>query len=273
MTSIQDLGRKGLAYYAIPTSGVMDQNAAQLANQLIGNEPSHPIIECTSIAPTLSFLSDAIIAITGAEANWVLNKKKIKTYQLILIKKGDTLSGKQLTNGLRSYIAIKGQIKSQIVYGSASCYLNAGIGGHAGRLFQKGDIIEWEDSTTLIPEIIFQKNSDIPQKIKTYPGPEYDSLTPESKVLLKTSSFMVSPNSNRMGARLTGAKLQCSTERLLHSVPVFPGVIQLPPSGQPIVVLQDGQTTGGYPRILYIPLTELNRFNQIPINIPFRLVK
>ncbi|NNJ26212.1 putative protein YbgK [Planctomycetes bacterium LzC2] len=102
------------------------------------------------------------------------------------------------------------------------------------------------------------------------PGPEYDWLTPTAQNDLKNGEFRVSPHSDRMGARLEGPTLALRDSALADSVPVLPGMIQLPPSGRPIVLLQDGQTAGGYPRIGYLPTAEVDRLAQIPPRRPFR---
>ncbi len=261
MTSVQDLGRIGMAYYAIPHSGVMDKNAAKIANLLLNKKEECALIECTSSAPQIQFNDSTQIAISGANFNWEINGEPILRNSIIPIKKGDVLKGHHSKDGLRGYIAIKGHLKIDKVYRSYSTYMNAGIGGYKGRLLKKGDLIEWTTYSTAL-----ENEKIIPIK----PGPEYEFLSEASKNILDKNLYKIGMDSNRMGIRLKGPKLSCSIHQLENSLPVLPGFIQLPPSGLPIVVLQDGQVTGGYPRIAYVPSRFLSELNQIPLGGGFR---
>jgi len=259
MTSIQDLGRKGLAYYAIPKSGVMDVNAAKIALLLLNKSEASPLIECTSAAPHIRFRDATQIVLTGADFNWKLNSESIHRNEVIEVHKGDVLKGQFAKEGLRGYLAIEGDLKIQKIHQSHATYINAKMGGHEGRLLQKGDVIEWENPRAIAG-------------IPIYRGPEFDYLTPLSQGLLIAETFTLGTDSNRMGARLKGAQLESRLYQLENSLPVLPGFIQLPPSGYPIVVLQDGQSTGGYPRIAYIREEGLSRFNQIGLGGEVRFV-
>ena len=263
MTSIQDLGRKGMAYFAIPKSGVMDVNSAQIALLLLNQAPSSPLIECTSMAPQIKFHGATRIAITGADFNWTINNEKVPRNWCLEIKPGDILKGQFTKDGLRGYIAIEGELLIESVYDSYSTYINAKLGGFKGRLLQKGDILEWKETK--------KRQEDI-WAIPIKSGPEYDLLSDIGKTQLITHTFEVEADSNRMGLRLNGKPIEV-IGKLENSVPVLPGFIQLPPSGLPIVVLQDGQTTGGYPRIAYLQEKHLAELNQIPLkgNLKFQL--
>jgi len=264
MTSIQDLGRKGLAYYAIPNSGVMDENAAKIALLLLNKNENAPLIECTSKAPHILFRLSCQIAITGADFNWTLNDQVIQRNTIIDIKKEDVLKGQFAKKGWRGYIALSQDFKLDKIYNSYSTYTNAKIGGFEGRLLKKGDVIEFEEKFEAK-----EAYSLVPIK----KGPEYDFLTDTSKQQLISTIYKIDADSNRMGLRLQGTPLQDVVAALKNSVPVLPGFIQLPPSGLPIVVLQDGQTTGGYPRIAYIQKQFLSVLNQLPLGskVKFKL--
>jgi antagonist of KipI len=259
LCSIQDIGRKGLAYYAIPTAGVMDQQAAKIALLLLNKSEDSPLIECTAIAPHIRFNDACQIAISGADFSWTLNGKPVVLNNVIDIRVNDILRGKMATNGLRGYIAIRGNLKLDKVYDSYATYANAGMGGYQGRYLQKGDVLEWEAIPT------FTDNT-----IPIRPGPEYDYLSDQAKKQLVTDTYTISNDSNRMGMRLLGDPLQSSSYQLANSLPVLPGFIQLPPSGLPMIILQDGQTTGGYPRIAYVPERYFPVLNQIPLGGRFR---
>ncbi|MFD1314372.1 5-oxoprolinase subunit C family protein [Namhaeicola litoreus] len=255
MTSIQDFGRKGLAYYAIPNSGVMDQNAAKIALLLLHKKEDSPLIECTSIAPQIKFNGATRISLTGADFNWQINGRAVSLNQVLQIQKGDVLKGQSAKEKLRGYIAFSGDLILHKIYQSYSTYTNAKLGGFDGRLLKKGDEIEW------IEKIGFEKVIPIKK------GPEFDFLSDKAKVELTSNSYVIGADSNRMGIRLKGEKLESSSYQLENSAPVLPGFIQLPPSGLPIIILQDGQTTGGYPRIAYVPQDQLSNLNQVPIGV------
>lgn len=256
LTSIQDMGRKGFAYYAIPASGVMDKNAAKIALLLLHLSEETPLIECTSIAPHIKFDASTQIAITGADFGWTINDNSIQRNMVLDIQAGDILKGRYAKDGFRGYIAIKGSVEIEAIYHSFSTYSNANMGGFEGRFLKKGDKITWKARKK-----IALKNPIIPIK----KGPEFHFLTDNSIKILTNTPYKISIDSNRMGMRLQGKVLESSNSQLEYSLPVLPGFMQLPPSGLPIIVLQDGQVSGGYPRIAYIQERHLSLLNQIPI--------
>lgn len=269
---IQDQGRPGLAYYAIPASGPLDRHSADLANVLLGNDAEAALIECHFVAPTLRFESDATLCLTGASMKWSLDGRRIKRLRTHQVSAGSVLSGQAAKQGCRAYIGICGEIQTQRTFGSASCYATAGFGGNDGQVLAAGDQICWSESETLNADFVLNVSQKkfVSSRIRILPGPEYSWLTAGSMEAFRSSSFQLTPDSNRMGAKLTGPVLSVGDKVLDDSVPVLPGMIQLPPSGHPIVVLQDGQTTGGYPRIGYVPQAELSRLNQVRPGDSFR---
>ena len=262
---IQDQGRTGMAYYAIPTSGAMDRYSADLANVLLGNAAEAALIECHFVAPTLRFESDAIICLTGSSMKWTINDRKVKRQRTHQVLAGSVLSGEAAKRGCRAYIGIQGSIETERTFGSASCYAAAGFGGNEGRVLSVGDHICWNETESAYREIALSvgQRALIQNTIRFLPGPEYSWLTEESQRAITNSDFHITAHSNRMGAKLNGPVLSAHEKTLSDSVPVLPGMIQLPPSGHPIVVLQDGQTTGGYPRIGYVPQAQLSQFCQL----------
>ncbi|MEO8269899.1 MAG: biotin-dependent carboxyltransferase family protein [Aureliella sp.] len=269
LTTLQDGGRAGLAFFAIPASGPLDRVAAQTANVLAGNAPMATLIECNFTPPSLRFDHDATLSLTGADMHWQIDQNPVARYRTLNISAGSVLSGKPAVQGSRGYIAVAGEIETTRSFGSTACYALAELGGNDGRALRVGDLI----ATHPLPvscrvELSLPVGPSTPVVVDLLPGPEYDDLFPESQALLEASHFQIAADSNRMGARIHGPQL-ASREGLLDSLPVLPGMVQLLPSGNCIVVLQDGQTTGGYPRIAYLPSRSLDRFNQIRINQPF----
>ena len=267
-TTIQDKGRHGLAHFAIPPSGYMDKQAADLANLLVGNAEGGAVIECALSGPTIRFEDEAVIALTGSEMQWTVDGVAVGMYQTLRIAKGSVLKSRYSKEGLYGYIAIAGSLSTTYDHGSCAAYAPARMGHLGGQALRKGDVIEWADPSKKQPTIKVAARS-VSTEISIIPGPEYQLLSAEAKERLIQGTFTKSLQSNRMGARLVGQSLQTNGV-LKGSVPVFPGMIQLPPSGEPIVVLQDGQTTGGYPRIGIITDEAVDDFCQIPFKKGFR---
>lgn len=270
-TLLQDQGRCGLAFYAIPRSGPLDPQSADLANALLCNPPSAAVIECHFVPPTLRFESPASICLAGADMQWTVDDRPAKSLAVLSLEAGSVLSGSPAGDACRGYVAIAGAIQTERTFGSAACYPLAAFGGNGGRPFAAGDVVRWQPPSEPVVELEFAQRmaAAADNCIELLPGPEFDWLTPESQAALLAGSFSITPDSNRMGARLAGPKLSTAKHALADSVPLLAGMVQLPPSGQCIVVLQDGQTTGGYPRIGYLAERELCRFNQIPLGREF----
>ena len=257
-TSIQDQGRKGLRYYGIPRSGYMDAGSAELALSIVGNKPGSSVLEFNQLGPTIRFESSAQIAISGGKMN---NNYERNT--LHEIPDGHILNIGSLTEGMRSYLAIRGDWKVEHVFGSSSAYSYDAFG--IGRL-KDGDSLKIEKTSPLVPiqtatKVPIQSYNQI-NSIKILPGPEYELLDVSSKATFHKQAFSISLQNNRMGAKLDGAPLFASIDEIPSSA-VFPGTLQLLPSGQIVVLLKDGQTTGGYLRIGIIPEKELWKFCQL----------
>jgi biotin-dependent carboxylase-like uncharacterized protein len=271
LTLLQDAGRPGLGYYGIPASGPLDRRSARLANLIVGRAEDAAVIEMNLLPPQIKFLSSATVALTGADMQWNVDGASVDVNETLTLRRGAVLSGTAPRLGLRSYLAIAGTIQAGESFGSVSGFTPAGFGANNGNPFAAGDLLEWaqeHDPERLRIDLVDRHLTT--QNIHIFGGPEFDQLTAEAMVQLSTQQFSISPQSNRMGARLIGPKLSVR-EGLTNSRPVLPGMIQLTPAGDLIVALQDGQTTGGYPRIGYIETNELDRFNQIAPGKPFRI--
>lgn len=266
-TSIQDKGRFGLAFYGVPQSGYMDDVNANLANKVVGNSEGAPLIECTYTAPTIEFGKNFIIALTGADMKWMIDNNPVPRYTSLYVRKGSVLKGSSGGKGVRAYIAIQGKIDSKEEYGSHSYYSRMSIGGLEGDLIRKGDKVpmkrgksNWQFRYISDEE---KPNLSIKKMIPIHRGPEWHLLDQKSKEHIMKNDWTISSDSDRMGAHLKGFQVSFRHDKKMDSVAVFPGVIQAPKDSFPIVILQDGQTTGGYPRIAMIPKESLWLFNQI----------
>ena len=190
---IQDQGRTGLAYFAIPTSGAMDRYSADLANVLLGNVAEAALIECHFVAPTLRFESAATICLTGASMKWSIDDRRIKRYRTYNVSAGSVLSGQAAKRGCRAYIGIRGEMKTERTFDSAACYAAAGFGGNEGRVLAVGDKICWDETVSWNAEVAL----NIPGKkllrssVRVLPGPEFSWLTAECQWAMTNTRFCI----------------------------------------------------------------------------------
>ena len=276
LSLVQDQGRAGLAWYAIPQSGPMDSTAAELANAILGNAKTLPVIECHFAAPRIRFLSDATICLTGADVGWTVDGSEVKANRTVKVSAGSLLAGGGAIDRCRAYIAIHGQIETSRTFGSAATHVSAKFGGNDGQAFVAGDQLSWQKpiKPAFPVRIKFDRTSS-DSTLRLQRGPEFEFMNAASQKAIFTDSFSVSRHSDRMGARLDGPTLSTDRKQLADSVPLLTGMVQLTPKGQLIVVLQDGQTTGGYPRVGYLDAKAVELLNQTknghPIN--FRMAE
>lgn len=276
-TSIQDLGRFGFRSEGIPVAGVMDTRSSKMANWLVGNTESAPVLEMTMLGSDLLFHSDTAIAITGADISPVLNGIPVKLYQTIAIQKGDRLTFGALKNGCRAYLAVAGGFDIEAVLGSCSTYFYANIGGFEGRAIRKGDVLKTFKLGKPLKQRIIPFHL-IPKLFRTFSarfieGAEWNYFEENSLRDFQSNAYQVQPQSNRMGYRLEGEPLLHSVSKDIISSGVIAGTIQIPGNGHPIVTLADAQTTGGYPRIGNIISVDLPYLAQLKSNDTIRFRK
>lgn len=267
-TTIQDLGRPGWQSLGIPVGGAMDQSAAKIANILLGNNENEPILEMTFVGPTLLFEEKATIAIFGADMSPSLNGISIGHRKPIQIRKGDILKFGAAKSNARCYLSIKGGFAVPKVLHSSSTLASAGIGGLNGKVLSSGDTLPFYHlplthpiSWGLSDQLEDYLHSNEP--IRFIKGRQYDWFTAESKQQFITMDFSITPDSNRMGFRLTGPAINMIEKRELITEGTAFGSIQIPPNGQPIILMADRQPTGGYPKIGEVIQCDLPRLSQM----------
>ena len=271
LSLIQDRGRRGYAWYAIPRGGCMDATSAELANVILGQDAAHPVLEFHFLAPKIRFLSEAHICLTGADMGWQVNGEPVKRGQTLTVASGDLLSGNSASDGCRSYLAIRGEIATQKSFASASTYTPAKFGGNCGNAFTVGDELYWRKPSQPPFLLVTKIETGASEELLWGPGPEFSMLDARAQEAISKESFRIAPQSDRMGARLDGPRLLTQgSGQMTDSVPLLPGMVQLTPNGQLIVILQDGQTTGGYPRVGYLDRRAIEQLNQTKIGDPFR---
>lgn len=259
MSSIQDQGRRGFQSLGVSTGGVMDPLAMKLANVMAGNPLDEAVIEMTMTGATFECGEPARIAFFGADMGAVLNGKQIHMGQPMELKKGDVLAFGYAQKGCRCYVAVQGGFDLEPVLGSQSTHLQAKFGGLKGRVLQKGDWLPFKrpllsDHTRRIrwsfylsPALSSYLGN---RKIRFIPGKQYNWFTEEDRERFLNQSYQISADSNRIGYRLKGEQPLTGMERQeLITEGTAAGSIQVPPSGEPIILMADRQPTGGYPRI------------------------
>ncbi|WP_409289839.1 biotin-dependent carboxyltransferase family protein [Peribacillus sp. SCS-37] len=279
LTSVQDMGRYGYQKYGVIASGVMDQMAHRIANIMVGNRDNEPTLEITLLGPVIRFEKDCLISICGGDLSPTINSIPVRSWRTLFVKGGSELRFGRAVSGTRAYLAAAGGIAAEEVMDSKSTYLRAGIGGYQGRALKPGDVIpfaprghlstammeelegqtrdqpfaemDWSVTSNLIP----LHRKDLP--IRVIKGKQYDLFDKESKRKIFSEQFEVFPQSDRMGYRLKGPLLRLETPEELISEAVSFGSIQVPADGNPIVLLADRQTTGGYPKIGQIASVDL----------------
>ncbi len=264
--TIQDKGRIGFRKYGVPLSGVMDKKAYELSNWLAGNVHGAPVLELTMSGGSYQFESEASIAIVGADMKPSINSTPVPINKTLKVQRDDILSFKFSDRGCRAYLAVRGVLEVDQVMNSYSTYTVGGFGGLDGQPLKKGDILSWKEIPDEV-EIREADKAEIPYysskvSIKVMPAPEWDWLSESDQQKALNQRFTVDSSSNRMGLRLTGNGINVPDVQMTSS-PVMPGIIQLPKSGEPIILMADGQTIGGYPRVLKVLNSELWRLGQV----------
>lgn len=264
LTTVQDLGRIGFQQYGMVVSGAMDSFAFQVGNVLVGNEMNEVGLEITMIGPVLRTQCDRIICITGANLQPMIENRPIPMWQSVVWRRGEILHFAGGIEGARAYIAVAGGLDLPEVMESRSTYLTGKLGGYQGRALQSGDRLKGKDINRPPLQVIGSKLSSrlIPAYsrepvIRVILGPHQDYFTSEGIEMFLSSKYQVTPLSNRMGIRLHGEPIIHTDRADIFSCAVTFGTIQVPADGQPIILMADRQTTGGYTQIAIVISVDL----------------
>lgn len=251
LTTVQDLGRPNAISAGVQAGGAMDRFAHSAANLLVGNDPGLATLECTLTGPTLIAEHACLVAITGADFDPRVNGAPAPAWTSLFLAPGDRLSFAGRRAGARTCIAVAGGFEADRWLGSLSTNLMAARGGMHGRPLRAGDslAVAGDAGKTLgagrrVPEQLRPAYSD--HTLHAIAGPHLKRLDPDSRALLFQASYKLSSNSDRIGYRLEGPRLAVTGEELL-SFGLVAGAVQVPHSGQPILLMADHQTAGGYP--------------------------
>ncbi|CAM3508754.1 biotin-dependent carboxyltransferase family protein [Zobellia roscoffensis] len=247
-TAVQDIGRYGYLNKGVPVAGFMDGFSAKKANQLLDNDAHAAVLEITMTGPTLLFEEETYISMGGALLSATLNNEPIANYEVIKVNKGDILSYGKLKKGFRNYLAVKGGFKAPLVLGSRSFFSSVTKKNH----LVDGDELAYDVCSYFEPKISkLIVDSFLDEiELKVGHGPEYENLSDKQLEMLFGKKFSISNENNRMAYQLE-EKIEGLQISMITSA-TLPGTVQLTPSGKLIVLMKDGQTTGGYPRILQL---------------------
>jgi len=253
LTQVQDLGRYGYQHIGVTTGGPMDEHAFLWANRLLNNPLNAPQLEITFGRLSLLAHSDTSIALTGADLGARLNDRAIAPWQTYDIHKGDRLSFSMPVTGLRAYLAVSGGLDVPARLGSAATVTREQLGGVTGRgeKLTKGDHIPLGQAAPVAKTSVpFSEIPDYrkPLRVGVIPGYQYPSFSRSARARFFTAEYEVSQNIDRMGYRLTGEAVHSELDGIISEGIAY-GAIQVPTDGQPIVLMKDRQTIGGYPKI------------------------
>ncbi len=271
-TSVQDAGRPGYGQSGISLTGVMDKPAMETANLLVGNAAGSAVLEITLGQCQFQFERDSWFALTGAGCHAELDGKAVWTGWRIPARQGQVLTLTRAIRGVRSYLAVNGGFDIPSIMGSCSTDVKGGFGGWQGRYLRDGDRLPLNLPTRNFSQSVGVRQLLWGNRIRVLAGPEYREFTPESQQAFWRTGWVLSPQSNRMGYRLQGRTLQRSQPRELLSHAVVPGTVQVTNGGQPVVLMSDAQTTGGYPRIGVVISADLYHLAQIRPGEPVHFI-
>jgi antagonist of KipI len=265
-TTVQDLGRRGALRTGIPPSGPMDREAFLLANRLVGNAADAAALECTLIGPRLELADERWVAVTGAAMPVTLNGAVMPRWATFEVKPGDVLRLGPAASGVRAYIAVSGGIDTPPALGSRSTYLRGQLGGHQGRALRKSDVLPLGPPSGGAPAQV--RDRLIPDytqapTVRVVLGPQDDRFTERGISALFEAPYEMTPQSDRMGARLRGARIEHTQGHDIISDGVALGGVQVVGDGQPIVLLADRQSTGGYTKIGTVCSFDIGRVCQV----------
>lgn len=269
-TSVQDAGRFGAQRYGLTTSGAMDRVSLAMANTLAGNAPLTAAIEVGPFGASFTARNGAVrVALSGAARITDIAGTQFAANETALIAEGETLKLGPARNGVFSYLSIEGGIAGEPVFGSLSVNARAGLGSPFPRALQAGDVLNTGTAQIAPYERALDTFSQPTMPIRVVMGPQDDEFGAACDVFLN-SAWRISATSDRMGYRLEGPKIVHPGGHNIVSDGAVHGSIQVPGNGQPIVLMADHGTTGGYPKIATVISADLGRFAQMQAGSVFR---
>jgi antagonist of KipI len=264
-TTVQDGGRYGYTHLGISPAGAADSLSLRIANLLVGNGEYAPALEMTLLGASLEFEEGAVVAVSGAQCDCKAGQNKVPANEAVEIAAGSVLQCGSMTDGARCYLSIRGGLDVPLVMGSASTDVRGQFGGFEGRRLKSGDVLRVGKSRATEVRrpagVLEEVRSSGPVRVTR--GAQNDWFSHEMYAKLLSTPYQVTEQSDRAGLRLQGEAVSPSekTQLLTDGIPL--GAIQVPQSGQPIILFVDQQTTGGYPKIANIITADMHRIGQL----------
>lgn len=265
-TTVQDLGRYGFAHLGISPAGAADALSLRIANLLVGNHENTSALEMTLLGATIAFDGPAVLALTGASCECKLGPDTVPANRAVEIPSGSILQCGTTIDGARCYLAVQGGFDVPLVMGSASTDIRGSFGGVDGRGLRKGDVLRIGNARKTQPR---QLKADAaeglqrPGPVRVTTGAQCDWFSPDTYAGFLGTPYLVSDQSDRAGLRLRGEAIPPHEKRQLLTDGIPLGAIQVPRDGQPIILLVDQQTTGGYPKIANVIAADMHRIGQL----------
>ena len=272
LTTVQDLGRTGQRRSGMAAAGAMDPVACATANLLVGNKRGAAALEITLLGPRLRFLAPARIALCGGDLSARLDADPLPLWKTVTVQAGQRLSFGRRRSGARAYLAVAGGFAVPIIAGSRSTFLRGKLGGVEGRALRPGDILSADILSASFSPVRNGERGLSPQEIPAYdlpavlrvlPGPHLSHFTEAGYGAFVENTYTLSPQSDRQGYRLSGPAVTRQIPRDILSEPMPAGGVQIPPDGQPILLMADCQPTGGYPLLGVVLSADIPRAGQL----------
>lgn len=262
--TIQDIGRSGYFQQGLSQGGAVDEHAFQWANKVLGNSASAACIEILMGKFEAVMDADTTIAVTGADIPVTVNGEPIESWCSHRVKRGDVLTFGQARSGLWAYLGVAGGWQTPEQFGSRSVVMREKLGGLDGGALKKDDRLgclpDVERPLRCVPWV-HRPDYRKPLHLKVIPGYQHDLFSLVARRTFETADFKISNDINRMGFKLNGPAVAAQTQKLA-SEGIACGAVQIPPDGQPIVLLKDRQTIGGYPKIGCVASLDCARLSQ-----------
>lgn len=301
LSTLQDRGRYGQQQLGIVPGGVMDPFAHRMANALVGNADDEATLEITLIGPELEFEDPLLIAVSGAQFPALIDDTPLPLDRPVLVKAGSVLRFRQAGWGARAYLAVAGGWQVPAVLGSRSTYLPAGFGGFEGRALRAGDRLGVRDDAAELSSARWRRllaslpqprltadarfasvrwfappmtlpNHD-PTLVHAMPGQHFEWFSSVARREIFEATWRITPESNRIGYRMQGPELLRERAGDIISGPTCLGTVQVPANGQPIVLMADHQTSGGYAKMLEVASADCARLAQLGPGARIRFVR
>ena len=266
-STFQDDGRNNLYHIGIPFSGAMDKRNYILANSLLGNKIDKPVIEFAYQGPLIKYKGEKISFVITGDVIFKLIKKEIvidgNCYENYTIEDGDQIDIVSTNKSVYGYLAISGEFDLKFQWGSSSIYTKANIGSNKGKKLQNNEKIDIINiNSNLVKKKLNYINTRI-ERIRVIKGTNFDYFSDEGKKTFFDKEFTVSKLSDRMGMRLEGPKIKNNVDTNIRSEGLIKGVIQIPADGNPIIMLSDHGTIGGYPKIGVVISADYDKLVQL----------